>query len=138
MKLIAAIVLTAAALLGAPQAIASQTADAPHDGARVLVFWASWCGACKPLLADLKAAEQDLSALGARIETVGIDGKASPVALPAADAALIEALKAEHGVRALPWVVVVDAGGKVLATPSAHHSPTQLTPWLKADLALTL
>lgn len=138
MKYLFAIACLAASLAFAAPAGAKQATPSAADGARVLVFWASWCGACKPLLADLKAAESELAGLGARIETVGLDGRAAPVALPAADAAIVEVLRARHDVRALPWVVVVDADGKVIATPSAHHRPKQLTPWLKADLALAL
>lgn len=111
--------------------------DAPaSDGPRVLVFWASWCGACKPLLADMAAAEQELRALGAAVQTVGIDGKPVPVQLPAVAGTQATTLRAAHEVPALPWVVVVDKHGKVIATPSAHHAPGQLTQWLKADLAL--
>ena len=138
MKNVIAASLLIAASLGAAPVVAANESAALQAETRVLVFWASWCGACKPLLDDLKAAESELATLGARVQTLGLDDKRVPVALPAADARMVGALKAKHDVRALPWVVVVDADGKVIATPSKHHSPTQLTQWLKADLALAL
>ena len=69
---------------------------------------------------------------------MAIDGAAPVNGLPGLDPAGVESLKRLHGVRAVPWVVVVDQQGSVLSTPSAHHRPDQLTDWLKTDLALNL
>lgn len=133
-SVIATLALTLLAAL--PAQATAPASDA--ERATVLVFWASWCGACKPLLQDMAAARGDLVALGARIQTVAIDGAAPLNGLPGLDPASVESLKQAHGVRAVPWVVVVDDAGQVLSTPSQHHRPEALTDWLKTDLALNL
>ena len=128
------LLLFSAATIAAPE----QAATSNQSKAQVLVFWASWCPACKPLLKDLSVVEKTLNDAGASIKAVSLDNTSNKSGLTDANHDHVKVLKEQYQVRALPWVVLVDGNGEVLSVPSEHHSPNDIANWLEAEVALNM
>ncbi len=114
-----------------------------HAGHEVVVFWASWCSRCKSVLRDLNELSGSEEAQGVRFTAANLDhtvshtGKPRPLnasGLATADNA--EAMAEQMGVRGLPWVVVLDAKGNPVYTPSASVPPAQIAEFVKLELVM--
>lgn len=119
-------------------ALATAMSNQATPERQVLVFWASWCGACKKVLNDVAALNADLAGIGAQVKTVSLDDSQTTVDLGAISAAQAKHLISQHKVQMVPWVVIVDEKGNPVATPSKYHKPAELAAWLKSDIQLSM
>lgn len=133
-NLIAAFVLAFAAIAPAQAAEQAQS--------KVMMFWASWCPSCSNALGALDELEQNNA--GTEFVAVNVldDAPAAKsleekgfghLNLVEADAAVAK----QYGVRALPWVVVVDANGVVLSSKPAIGSAKGIAGEISTTLAVS-
>ena len=110
-----------------------------------LAFWASWCGDCREGLPALERLQQSLAADGLRVVAVNFDAQADrvresaggarvsfPMLLdPAGEVGRLYA--ADH----LPFIVLVDRGGKIRQTFQGNRAATDpaLTAKIRSLLA---
>lgn len=133
-RTLTASIIIAASLLVTPLAAAN---DSGAEEGRVLVFWASWCGYCKESLRTLDSMQRDGQLQGYQPVAVNLpDDRKDPesylkgmgIDLPSAT---IEQLRdAASGVIGVPWVVMLDAQGNVIAGQRAPRSREQISRWV--------
>jgi thioredoxin 1 len=88
----------------------------------VIDFWASWCGPCKKLKRETLESPLVAPRL-AQVEFVSIDVDAEP------------ALAKSYGVAAIPLVLFVDAGGRVVDCLKGFEPPEPFLARLEKTLA---
>lgn len=117
---------------------ASTTSQA--NQATVLLYWASWCGYCKTSLQQAdNFVDEDSEALSDySLVTVNYRDNVNPVLflrdlnvdLPSADAA--EYPLANQQVKVLPWMVIVDDKGQVIADGKPQATAEATLKWIRA------
>jgi peroxiredoxin len=115
-----------------------------YRGHRVLLnFWASWCAPCLREMPALAAAQAKFGEHGAIVVGIAMDEpahvRAFLVAHPVDYPILIgemgppsTSLKLGNTRQILPYSVLIDANGRILATHAGPLSAMQLTQWLAA------
>ena len=140
---------TDSALIGQPlPALTLHDLDGkPHPlsdyrGHRVLLnFWASWCGPCLEEMPTLSHAQEKFGEHGAIVVGIAMDEPdrvraflaAHPVSYPILLGQLASpstSLQLGDSQEMLPYSVLIDANGSVLATHAGVLSPPQLEQWL--------
>ncbi len=128
--------LLAALLLSGGMSAASADAPVAEEG-RVLVFWASWCTYCKQALKTVDELQRDNKLAGYQAVAVNIPNDRSDperylqqlgVDLPSAE--LDNIRDAASGVIGVPWVVMIDRDGQVIAGKRAPRSEAQFVGWV--------
>lgn len=139
------ILILAAAALAMPAWAAEGSSQADDDRYEVLVFWASWCGACEPVLRDMSELQANASLSGASVKAVNLgDTHHAGAALQRKGGGQLQlvtngqSLAEQFGVKHLPWVVVVDADGRPVYEPSRGTPPKYVAKQVQMDLALRL
>lgn len=113
-----------------------------YRGHRLLInFWASWCGPCLEEMPALDAAQQKFAKQGVIVLGIAMD-RADPVRTflashPVSYPILLGNLEAPSTslqlgdvAEILPFSVLVDADGRIIATHSGVLSPSLLEQWL--------
>ena len=107
------------------------------------MFWASWCSRCKSVLRDLNDLSGSDEARGVRFTAANLDHTVSQAGRPRplnasglAPADNAEAMAEKMGVKGLPWVVVLDAKGNPVYSPSASVPPAQIAEFVKLELVM--
>jgi peroxiredoxin len=118
-----------------------------YHGQRVLLnFWASWCVPCVREMADLNAAQHKFGDQGAIVLGIAMDDPANvhaflaahPVGYPILIGQLDEpstSLRLGDSDEVLPFSVLLDAHGRILATRRGPLDATLLANWLSAATA---
>ncbi|KZC42519.1 MULTISPECIES: TlpA family protein disulfide reductase [Rhodanobacter] len=113
-----------------------------YRGRRVLLnFWASWCAPCLQEMPALAEAQAKFGEQGAIVVGIAMDEPAHVRAFLAAHAVdypiLIgdlgppsTSLKLGNTRQVLPYSVLIDADGRILATHAGPLPPAQLVRWL--------
>lgn len=126
----------------AADASTAAPADAGQADYEVVVYWAPWCSACGPVLSSMDELADGFAGKNVRFTAANIgDASNAQRALQRKGGealTLRQVDAAEAGVRAVPWIVVRDASGKVVSTPAAQTHPTHMAQWVKMDLAFRL
>ena len=106
---------------------------------KVLLFWASWCGYCKTSLKQFDKAEANQRLGGYSAVAVNIyDEKADPKAfLNQLDVSLTSKTaasfaKAAKQVKVLPWVVLLDENGEIIASQRPQKSVEGNERWIES------
>ncbi len=129
---IAAVILLSLCFAPAASADAGRQAEG-----RVLVFWATWCGFCKETLKTVDDMQSDNQLSGYKAVAVNLPNDSKNpqaflqnmgIKLPSAELAKLR--DAASGVIGVPWVVMVDADGQVIAGQRAPRSKEQLSAWV--------
>ena len=84
----------------------------------LLKFEADWCGPCqqiKPLVSDVLSTHSDVE-----LKTINVDEQQN------------KQLVAMHGVRAIPTLVLLDDGSKIIATHRGSLNRQQLEAFVSA------
>lgn len=110
----------------------------------VVTFWATWCANCGEVLQDMDQVQQDFSGQNVVFATAHLGED------PRADAQLAKyqvqmqklhngsELAARMDVTAVPWVVVLDAEGRIIDSPSATARPAQVAEQTRIALNLSI
>ncbi|RDS80665.1 peroxiredoxin family protein [Dyella psychrodurans] len=118
-----------------------------YHGQRVLLnFWASWCVPCLKEMADLNAAQHKFGDQGAIVLGIAMDDparvhaflSAHPVDYPILLGKLAEpstSLRFGDQDEVLPFSVLLDAKGRILATRRGPLDPKLLADWLSPATA---
>jgi peroxiredoxin len=118
-----------------------------YHGRRVLLnFWASWCVPCLKEMSDLDTAQRKFGDQGAIVLGIAMDDPANvrsflaahPVGYPILLGQLDEpstSLRLGDRDEVLPFSVLLDANGRILATRRGTLDARQLTDWLSAATA---
>jgi peroxiredoxin len=117
-----------------------------HGRRIVLNFWASWCVPCLTEMSDLDAAQRKFGDQGAIVLGIAMDDPANvrtflaahPVDYPVLIGQLDEpstSLRLGDSDEVLPFSVLLDANGRILATRRGVLDGQQLTDWLSAATA---
>jgi thiol-disulfide isomerase/thioredoxin len=115
------------------------------NGKFVLVnFWATWCGPCREEMPLLDRTHRELAGKGLEVVGVAIDDAAavgtflkdSPVQYPILVGGSNDTLhKFGDGSGVLPYSVLIDRDGKLLAQRAGSFSAGDLSRWLEQHLA---
>lgn len=115
---------------------------AEYHGRRVLLnFWASWCAPCLQEMPALAEAQAKFGEQGAIVVGIAMDEPAHVRAFLAAhkvDYPILigdpgppsTSLKLGNTRQVLPYSVLIDADGRILATHAGPLPPAQLAQWL--------
>lgn len=126
---------------GAPQAL-----DQWRGKLVVLNFWAAWCGPCREEMPLLDRTQQRLAGKGLQVVGVAVDNPAAireflarvPVSYPILidDPELGKDLAGEFGNSrsVLPYTVLIDRGGRIVARRAGNFSERSLDEWLSPYL----
>lgn len=132
-------------VLAGGAAHAEATAPAPNADAdyEVVVYWAPWCAACAPVLESMgQLAQANTLGVDVRFTAANIgdaQGAAQALRRKGGGALLLEQTSQQvAGLRAIPWIEIRDAAGRLVATPAAHTHPRNMTAWVEMDLAMRL
>lgn len=108
---------------GEPVEVTAETlalhGQATKGAALLLDVWAPWCGPCRAMAPQFKAAAARLEP---RVRLLKLNSDAEPQA------------SAELGVRGIPALYLFN-GGKVIAQTSGSRSTEELVAWTEAQLA---
>lgn len=128
--------------LALPDAAGHEYRLSDDRGHRMLLnFWATWCGPCIDEMAALEQAQAAQGSHGARIVGIAMDDPARvraylaahPVDYPVLLGRLVEpstSLRFGDLDEVLPYSVLLDAHGRVLAIQRGPLSTAQLRAWL--------
>ena len=115
------------------------------NGKLVLVnFWATWCAPCREEMPLLDRTRRDLAGKGFEVVGIAVDDadavatflKESPVQYPILIGADNDTLrKFGDGSGVLPYSVLIDSEGKLLAQRAGGFSSSSLSRWLQPHLA---
>ena len=115
---------------------------AEYRGRRLLInFWASWCGPCLQEMPALEAAQKKFADQGVIVLGIAMDRAdhvraflaSQPVSYPILLGSLDEpstSLQLGDDAEILPFSVLVDADGRIIATHAGALSTDLLTRWL--------
>jgi peroxiredoxin len=120
--------------------------SAYHRRRVLLNFWASWCVPCLGEMADLNAAQRKFGDQGAIVLGIAMDDPAHvqafltahPVDYPVLIGQLASpstSLRFGDSDEVLPFSVLLDANGKILASHRGPLDPKQLADWLSPATA---
>ena len=110
----------------------------------VVTFWATWCANCGEVLQDMDKIKQDFAGQDVVFATAHLGED------PRADAQLAKyqvqmqklhngsELAARMDITAVPWVVVLDAEGRIIDNPSAVARPAQVAEQTRIALNLSI
>jgi thioredoxin 1 len=107
--------------MGAVQVISDAEFDAvvlKSDKPVVVDFFAEWCGPCKAMAPAL---DQVASEMADKVKVVKIDVDQSPTATQ------------KYGIRAMPTLIVFDAGKEVTRQHGAIVQKVRLEQWVKTS-----
>lgn len=117
-------------------------AQASQPPLKVLVFWGSWCANCPAVMRDLDALRQQYAGRNVEFVAVSLEGETTPRKYLAGKGYGFamktdgDALLARYQAVGVPWVVVTDAAGNVVANPSQGAAPREVGGLVKLELDL--
>lgn len=127
-----------AAIAMTPAVPRAQGATEPLN---VIVFWSTTCTYCEPLLAQMETLRRKLASTPARFYSARIDD--DEIVVPVAHrqprygfeiVSNSNGLALRYEVPAVPWVVITDCEGNVVASPSNDNLPAAVTGYVAMEL----
>ncbi|HUP92464.1 MAG TPA: thioredoxin fold domain-containing protein [Solimonas sp.] len=128
----------ALSLLGLVPVVSGANPATAADPLVVLVFWSPDCGSCDPVMEQLAQLRARYRAQPVEFRAACIDDGAGPS--PRHGAARLDVVPADaglvrrYGVTGVPWVLITDRSGRVLATPSRNNSPYAVAAVVEMEL----
>lgn len=129
--------LAGAALL----TLAVPCAAASPAGYNVLAFWSTACGYCEPVLRQLDQLQHRFGASAVRFYAVGLEPAPALAAVLQRHGLTLPALVASprllrrYRIQAIPWVVITDCAGRVIAVPSRQTISAGVPAYTEMELA---
>lgn len=120
----------------------NQKTAASEDTVNVLVFWGSWCGSCNSVMKSIEALRKTHAGKNVKFTAVSLSDEENPQAYMQKNQFGFDVqtngseLMTAYDIPGVPWVVVTDKNGKVLANPSKNTRPSGVADNLNMDLAL--
>lgn len=117
-------------------------AEAAGKPMKVLIFWGSWCSNCPAVMRDMEKLRKSYQGRNVEFVAVSLDDESAPkkylatrgygFRVKTGGSALLERYQAVG----VPWVVVTDAAGKVIANPSLTSAAKDVPASVKLELDL--
>lgn len=136
---VAALLLSTAAAAQTP-AVESGPVAAEPEAYNVIAFWSGSCGYCEQLLEKLDEVRKKYSDTPVRFYSVSIDSAEDAASFaapkPFGFQVLAEGgvLAYQYGVTAIPWVMITNCSGKVVAIPSNQNHPALVASYVDMEL----
>lgn len=129
-------------LLAATAAQAAPQTAADREPVNVLVFWGSWCPNCPAVMKEMDKVRAQFAGHRVRFVAVSFAGETDPTRTLQRKGVGFDvmtdgdALFKQVGGVGVPWVVVTDARGQVIAKPSASNAPAAVPGDVAMELSL--
>jgi thiol-disulfide isomerase/thioredoxin len=140
---IAAVVGAALAIVALnAYAAAPRALPADSEEVNVLLFWGSWCHNCPKVLQSMEQVRKAYAGKKVKFYAVSLDGEKQPEQYLNAKGVGFESITngtdmlAGYDAPGVPWVVITDKNGKMIANPSRNTALTNVAAMVKMDLSL--